>query len=112
MKQIYLAPLEGVTDNIYRKTFMTYYGGVSKCYTPFLSPNSHHKFSTREFDEIDPQKNNVANIYTDLMECFVEHGHNVVVVCSSEHRFRRDTHLAEERGMKVLYVRTGNLTKV
>ena len=59
-----------------------------------------------------PQRQEEHNLYTDLLECFVEHGHNVVVVCSSERRFGKDTHLAEERGLKVLYVRTGNLTKV
>ena len=59
-----------------------------------------------------PQNPNEHNIYTDLLECFVEHGHNVVVVCSSERRYGGETHLVEERGLKVLYVRTGNLTKV
>lgn len=59
-----------------------------------------------------PQNPNDHNIYTDLLDCFVEHGHNVAVVCSSERKFGRDTHIVEERGMKVLYVRTGNLTKV
>ena len=59
-----------------------------------------------------PQNINEHNIYTDLLECFAEQGHKVVVVCSSESRYGSETHIAEERGLKVLYVRTGNLTKV
>ena len=67
MNQIYLAPLEGVTDNIYRKTFDNYYGGVDKYFTPFLSPNSVRTFTTREFDEIDPSKNDVKNTVPQLL---------------------------------------------
>ncbi|SFN97912.1 tRNA-U20a,U20b-dihydrouridine synthase [Pseudobutyrivibrio sp. JW11] len=59
MKKLYLAPLEGVTDSIYRNTFCKYYGGVDKVYTPFISPNSTFKFTTREFKDIDPDKNDV-----------------------------------------------------
>ena len=59
-----------------------------------------------------PQNPNEHNLYTDLLEYFVEQGHKVVVVCSSESRYGSDTHIAEERGLQVLYVRTGNLTKV
>ena len=59
-----------------------------------------------------PQNINEHNIYSDLLEYFVEQGHKVVVVCSSESRYGSETHIAEERGLKVLYVRTGNLTKV
>lgn len=59
-----------------------------------------------------PQKQDEHNLYTDLLEYFARQGHNVVVVCSSESRYGKETRIAEERGMKVLYVRTGNLTKI
>lgn len=59
-----------------------------------------------------PQDPHEHNLYTDLLEYFAEQGHKVVVVCSSESRYGNETHIAEERGLKVLYVRTGNLTKV
>lgn len=59
-----------------------------------------------------PQNPDEHNLYTDLLEYFAEQGHKVVVVCSSESRYGSETHIAEERGLKVLYVRTGNLTKV
>ncbi|MCR4830771.1 MAG: tRNA-dihydrouridine synthase family protein [Pseudobutyrivibrio sp.] len=75
MKKIYLAPLEGVTDSIYRNTFMKYYGGVDKVYTPFISPNSTYKFTTREFKDIDPDKNDpyitVPQIITNNSEHFL-----------------------------------------
>ncbi|MBO6127781.1 MAG: tRNA-dihydrouridine synthase family protein [Pseudobutyrivibrio sp.] len=75
MKKLYLAPLEGVTDSIYRNAFLKYYGGVEKVFTPFLSPNSTHKFTTREFKDINPQKNdinlNVPQLLTNNPEHFL-----------------------------------------
>ncbi|MBQ7470265.1 MAG: tRNA-dihydrouridine synthase family protein [Pseudobutyrivibrio sp.] len=74
MKQkIYFAPLEGVTDSIFRNTFKKYYGGVDKYFTPFLSPNSTYKFTTREFNQIDPEKNNIETTVPQLLTNDAEH---------------------------------------
>ncbi|MCR4842886.1 MAG: tRNA-dihydrouridine synthase family protein [Eubacterium sp.] len=73
MKPIYLAPLEGVTDNIYRNTFLRYYGGVAKMFTPFLSPCSTHKFTTRETEEIDPARNDVRIVVPQIIANSSEH---------------------------------------
>lgn len=51
------------------------------------------------------------NLYTDLMDEFVEHQHKVTVVCSIEKRVGRSTYLEKINGIKVLRVKTGNLTK-
>ena len=73
MKKIYLAPLEGITDYVYRNTFCNYYGGVDKYYTPFLSPNSTHKFTTKEINNIDPNKNDVDTLVPQLLSNNAEH---------------------------------------
>ena len=65
--------MEGVTDSIYRKTFIEYYGGVDKFFTPFLSPNANLKFTTREFDEIDPKKNQVDITVPQLLTNNAKH---------------------------------------
>ena len=65
--RIYMAPMEGVTDSIYRNTFREFYGGVDKYFTPFLSPNSTRKFTTREWKEIDPATNDVATTVPQLI---------------------------------------------
>ncbi|WP_427113990.1 glycosyltransferase family 4 protein [Megasphaera sueciensis] len=51
------------------------------------------------------------NLYTDLMDEFVGHQHNVTVACSIEKRFGCKTYLEEENGIRVLRIKTGNLTK-
>lgn len=73
MKKLYLAPLEGVTDSIYRNTFLKFYGGVDKVYTPFISPNSTYKFTTREFKDIDPEKNDLAITVPQIITNNPEH---------------------------------------
>lgn len=70
---IYLAPLEGVTDSIFRNTFMKYYGGVEKVFTPFLSPNSTRKFTTREFKDINPETNDINTTIPQLLTNNAEH---------------------------------------
>ena len=72
-KKIYFAPLEGVTDSIFRNTFSKYFGGVDKYYTPFISPNSTFKFTTREFKDIDPEKNNIDTTVPQLLTNKAEH---------------------------------------
>ncbi len=50
----YFAPLEGLTDCVYRKVHCNYFPGVSRYYTPFLSPSAHRKLTSREQREIPP----------------------------------------------------------
>lgn len=50
-------------------------------------------------------------IYTDLMRRFREEGHSVYIVTPTERRDGRKTCLIEERGVKILLVRTLNVQK-
>ena len=51
---IYFAPLEGLTDNTYRKLHNQYFPGVDRYYTPFFSPTSSRKLTPREIRELPP----------------------------------------------------------
>ena len=48
----YFAPLEGLTDSIYRKLHYRYFGGPDWYYTPFLSPTIHRTLTNREKREL------------------------------------------------------------
>lgn len=48
----YFAPLEGLTDSIYRKLHHQYFGGPDRYYTPFLSPTVHRALTAREAREL------------------------------------------------------------
>lgn len=50
--EIYFAPMEGLTDSVYRRLHHKYFGGVDKYYMPFLSPTVHRSLTQREAREL------------------------------------------------------------
>ena len=48
----YFAPMEGLTDSIYRKLHHKYFGGVDRYFMPFLSPTVHRSLTAREEREL------------------------------------------------------------
>lgn len=48
----YFAPMEGVTDSVYRRLHHACYGGVDRYYMPFLSPTIHRTLTNREEREL------------------------------------------------------------
>ena len=52
--KIYFAPLEGLTDSIYRSLHRKYFPGIDKYYTPFFSPTVHRALTPKEARELPP----------------------------------------------------------
>lgn len=110
-KKIYLAPLEGVTDSIFRNTFAKYYGGIDKYYTPFISPNSTFKFTTREFKDINPDNNDINTTVPQLLTNNAEHFlwavHEISALGFKEINFNlgcpSGTVVAKKKGSGLLY---------
>ena len=50
--QFYFAPMEGLTDSIYRRLHHKYFPGVDRYYMPFLSPTIHRTLTHREDREL------------------------------------------------------------
>ena len=48
----YFAPMEGLTDSIYRRLHHKYFGGVDRYYMPFLSPTIHRQLTHKEDREL------------------------------------------------------------
>jgi len=48
----YFAPMEGLTDSVYRRLHHKYFGGVDRYYMPFLSPTVHRCLTHREDREL------------------------------------------------------------
>lgn len=51
------APLEGITDAVYRRTHAAFYPGAARYYTPFISPTMHHILTPRDLRELSPENN-------------------------------------------------------
>ncbi len=67
MKKIYFAPLEGLTDHVYRRLHSKYFNGVDKYFTPFISPNSTRTFTSRELKNISPENNEGINTVPQVL---------------------------------------------
>lgn len=50
--QYYFAPLEGLTDSIYRDLHCRYFSGPHRYYTPFFSPTVHRSLTAKEQREL------------------------------------------------------------
>ena len=73
--KIYFAPMEGVTDVIYRRVHHACFPGLSKYYIPFISPTQHLTFTSREQVAVSPALNAgipaVPQILTKNAEHFI-----------------------------------------
>ena len=57
MPPIYFAPLEGITDAVFRRTHAAHFGGVCKYFIPFVSPTQNLCFTKRELANVSPEEN-------------------------------------------------------
>ena len=48
----YFAPMEGLTDSIYRRIHSQFFSGVDAYYMPFISPTVHRCLTNREAREL------------------------------------------------------------
>ena len=48
----YFAPMEGLTDSIYRRAHHRFFGGIDRYYMPFFSPTVHRTLTNRETREL------------------------------------------------------------
>ena len=63
----YMAPLEGITGYIYRRTYHELFEPADKYFIPFLTPNQKGKFSSRELNDILPEHNNKLDLIPQIM---------------------------------------------
>ena len=48
----YFAPMEGITDSIFRRAHHRHFGGVDRYFMPFLSPTIHRALTHKEDREL------------------------------------------------------------
>ena len=68
----YFAPMEGITDPIYRRLHHKYFPGMTRYYTPFLSPTVHRSLTPKESRELEkPAYPLVPQLLTKVAEDFL-----------------------------------------
>lgn len=61
------APMEGITDVVYRRTHRRFFPGVTRYYTPFISPTQHHVLTPRDRRELSPEGNGGVPLVPQLL---------------------------------------------
>lgn len=69
---VWFAPMEGVTDAIYRRVHHLCFSGVEKYYIPFVSPTQNLHFTARELSAIAPEVNEGVPVVPQLLGKDVE----------------------------------------
>ncbi len=67
------APMEGLTDAVYRRVHARHFGGVKTYYIPFVSPTQHHVFTPKELRAILPQSNAGVPVMPQLLAKDADH---------------------------------------
>ncbi len=65
--QYYAAPMEGITDSIYRRLHCHYFPGADRYYTPFFSPTVHRALTPRESRELPPADSLAVTVVPQLL---------------------------------------------
>ena len=63
----YFAPMEGLTDHIYRKLHRQLFPGITKYYTPFFSPTVHRQLTPKERRELPPSADMDHSVVPQLL---------------------------------------------
>lgn len=63
----YFAPMEGITNYIYRNSHHCLYKGIDQYYMPFIAPHHHHHLKTRETSDIYPAHNQDINVVPQIL---------------------------------------------
>lgn len=65
--RLYVAPMEGITDHVFRNVHHRYFPGADKYYTPFFSPTADGRFTGRSLRDLDPKLNEGLPVVPQLL---------------------------------------------
>ena len=73
LMKIYFAPLEGITNHIFRNAYNEIYGHIDKYFAPFISPSEKCPITPRERKEVTPENNQGFYLVPQILTCRSEH---------------------------------------
>ncbi len=70
---VYYAPLEGVTDAVYRRVHRAHFSSVDTYFIPFISPTQTLTMTTRELSNIAPEQNEGVPVVPQVLTKVADH---------------------------------------
>ena len=65
--RFYAAPMEGITNRVYRRLREKYFPGAEKVFAPFFSPTADKRLTPREKEELAPENNEGVPLVPQLL---------------------------------------------
>ena len=76
---VYMAPLQGLTEAVFRNAFERHFGGVAAYYTPFVR-REHGEVRRKDLRELAPERNRVGHLVPQLLAGTCEEACHIVEV--------------------------------
>ena len=70
---IYFAPMEGVTDAVYRRVHHAHFAGIDKYFIPFISPTQNLVLTPRERNNVSPEVNAGIRVVPQVLTKKADH---------------------------------------
>jgi tRNA-dihydrouridine synthase B len=67
INSIYLAPLHGITDCIFRNVFESHFGNFEKIIAPFITSVKGNKIRKSHFSDLDPRSNDIKRLVPQIL---------------------------------------------
>ena len=65
----YMAPMEGVTNFVYRRVYHRFYHPMDKYFTPFISAKPKKNLSFQEICEVSQERNEGMYVVPQILTC-------------------------------------------
>lgn len=65
--QFSFAPMEGITNQIYRQAHARFFPGIDRYYSPFITPTQGRRLTTRELNDVLPDNNRGIRLVPQLL---------------------------------------------
>lgn len=69
---LYLAPLRGLTDHLYRDCFCSYFKGFDCAIAPFINPQRYSNFNSKHLADILPENNTKLLLIPQILHTHVD----------------------------------------
>ncbi|MBR3796497.1 MAG: tRNA-dihydrouridine synthase family protein [Clostridia bacterium] len=70
---VFFAPMEGVTDAVYRRVHHSHFTGIAQYYIPFISPTQNLVLTSRERANVEPQHNQGLRVVPQVLTKNADH---------------------------------------
>lgn len=64
---LYFAPLEGITTNVYRTTHAAVFGSCDRYFAPFITPSDNERVSRKGLRDVLPEKNEGTTLTVQVL---------------------------------------------